>query len=104
MPEGNKIFSDRSFEREELEMHFGLWPTLSWFGGLLLATSLVGFVLALTGFLLLFFNFRAQVSPIRTVIFSASGVSFMCGMALMLNRDFPPGLLQAYFNLPWPLT
>jgi len=104
MPEGNKIFSDRSFQKEELEMHFGLWPTLAWFGGLLLATSLVGFVLALTGFLLLFFNFRAQISLIRTVIFSASGVSFMCGMALMLNRDFPPGLLQAYFNLPWPLT
>jgi len=23
-------------------------------------------------------------------------------MAGVLNRDFPPGLLQAYFDLPWP--
>jgi hypothetical protein len=25
-------------------------------------------------------------------------------MAWALNRDFPPGLLQAYSNLPWPFT
>jgi len=25
-------------------------------------------------------------------------------MAAILNRDFPPGLLQDYIALPWPLT
>ena len=25
-------------------------------------------------------------------------------MAGLLNRDFPPGLLQEYVDLPWPLT
>ena len=103
-PEGDAVFADRAAEAEEQTMRFKLWPTLGWFAGLLLATSLLGFILALAGFLLLFFHFRAQVSPLRTVLLSSAGVVFMCGMAWLLNRDFPPGLLQHYVTLPWPLT
>ena len=103
-PEGDAVFADRAAEAEEQDMKFKLWPTLAWFGGLLLATSLVGFILALAGFLLLFFHFRAQLPPLRTIVLSAAGVLFMCGMAWLLNRDFPPGLLQHYVTLPWPLT
>ena len=33
-----------------------------------------------------------------------SGIAFMCLMAWILNRDFPPGLLQEFVELPWPLT
>ena len=103
-PEGDAVFADRAAEAEEQEMRFKLWPTLGWFAGLLLATSLVGFILALAGFLVLFFHFRAQLKPFQTVILSVAGVVFMCGMAWLLNRDFPPGLLQHYVTLPWPLT
>jgi len=103
-PEGDAVFADRAAEAEEQDMKFKLWPTLAWFGGLLLATSMVGFILALAGFLLLFFHFRAQLPPLRTIVLSAAGVLFMCGMAWLLNRDFPPGLLQHYVTLPWPLT
>ena len=103
-PEGDAVFADRAAEAEEQDMKFKLWPTLAWFGGLLLATSMVGFILALAGFLLLFFHFRAQMPPLRTIVLSAAGVLFMCGMAWLLNRDFPPGLLQHYVTLPWPLT
>ena len=103
-PEGDAVFADRAAEAEEQEMKFKLWPTLGWFAGLLLATSMVGFILALAGFLLLFFHFRAQLPPLRTIVLSTAGVLFMCGMAWLLNRDFPPGLLQHYVTLPWPLT
>ena len=103
-PEGDAVFADRAAEAEEQDMKFKLWPTLAWFGGLLLATSMVGFILALAGFLLLFFHFRAQLPLLRTIVLSAAGVLFMCGMAWLLNRDFPPGLLQHYVTLPWPLT
>ncbi len=32
-----------------------------------------------------------------------AGIAFICFMAWVLNRDFPPGLLQNYSDLPWPL-
>ena len=103
-PESDAVFADRAAEAEEYDMRFKLWPTLGWFAGLLLATSLVGFILALAGFLVLFFHFRAQVTPFKTMLLSVSGVIFMCWMAWLLNRDFPSGLLQHYVALPWPLT
>ena len=34
--------------------------------------------------------------------FAGGGIGFMCFMAWVLNRDFPPGLLQSWFTLPWP--
>jgi hypothetical protein len=67
-------------------------------------TSLAGFILALGVFLVAFFWWRAGVSWRRAVTLSAAGMLFMCVMAWVLKRDFPPGLLQYYFTLPWPLT
>ena len=31
-----------------------------------------------------------------------AGIAFMLMMANLLNRDFPPGLLQSFVDLPWP--
>lgn len=64
--------------------------------------SLLGFILALAIFLVAFFRIRARFGWPRTVLFSALGIGFMCGMAWVLNRDFPPGLLQSLVDLPWP--
>ena len=103
-PEQDALFADRSADAEEQQLHHGLWPTLAWFAGLLIATALLGFILALAGFLLCYFYFRARVTPLKTLLFSAAGIIFMITMAWLLNRDFPPGLLQHYVSLPWPLA
>ena len=104
-PETDALFADRekSSHPDDATAH-GLWPTLAWFAGLLLATSLLGFILALALFLLAFFRVRVGLQWGRTVMLSAIGIGFMCFMAWLLNRDFPPGLLQHYTNLPWPLV
>ena len=102
-PENDAVFADRECDEETRQMPFGLWQTLAWFAGLLIATSIFGFIIALGGFLLLFFHYRARISPIRTIVQAIIGVMFMCGMAWTLNRDFPPGLLQHFITLPWPL-
>ena len=75
---------------------------LAWFAGLLALASVLGFILALAIFLVAFFRVRARLGWPRTVIFSALGIAFMLGMASVLNRDFPPGLLQSLVELPWP--
>ena len=101
-PENDLIFSDRELEVDEKQYSF--WGTLGWFAGLLLLTSLAGFIIALSIFLLCFFLIRARESLPRSLIYSLSGLGFMMFMGWLLNRDFPPGLLQQFVNLPWPLS
>ena len=103
-PETDPLFADREMHDPEVENKYGLWQTLVWFAGLLVLTLLIGFILALAIFLLLFFSVRAGQSWLRTLLLSAVGIGFMCFMAGLLNRDFPPGLLQSAYTLPWPLT
>ena len=103
LPSSHVIFSDREASNGDHPAR-GLWPTLAWFGFLLTLTSLVGFILALLVFLLTFMRFRAALSWIKTTAYTAIGITLMVAMADILNRDFPPGLLQKYITLPWPLT
>jgi ABC-type sulfate transport system permease component len=44
------------------------------------------------------------MSALFAAVYTFAGVAFICAMAWALNRDFPPGLLQAYADLPWPFT
>ncbi|MEM9229206.1 MAG: tripartite tricarboxylate transporter permease [Pseudomonadota bacterium] len=103
-PETDTIFADREVSGEDAGAAYGLWPTLAWFVGLLVLTSLLGFILALALFLFAFMRLRAGVSAGVAALYTVAGIAFMCVMAGLLNRDFPPGLLQEYVALPWPLT
>ena len=103
-PEGDAIFADKEIAGEDADAPHGLWATLAWFAGLIIATYFVGFILALLGFLLSFFRLRAGCEWKQTLILTACGIGLMCVMAGLLNRDFPPGLLQDAVKLPWPLT
>ena len=102
-PESHILFADRERSEESNKNVFGLWPTLAWFAFLLILTSMLGFILALAVFLISFLRIRAGLSWFQTGIYTAAGIAFMCLMASLLNRDFPPGLLQSYVQLPWPL-
>ncbi len=102
-PETHALFADRETSDAQANSH-GLWATLGWFAGLLALTALLGFILALAIFLFAFIRFRAGRGLGFAALYSAGGIAFMCLMAGLLNRDFPPGLLQSYVDLPWPLT
>ncbi len=102
-PEGDSIFADKEVAGEDADAPFGLWSTLAWFASLIVATWFVGFILALIGFLITFFRVRAGAGWGKTLLLSAGGIGLMCLMAGLLNRDFPPGLLQGAVDLPWPL-
>lgn len=102
-PETDMIFADREADGEDAEAAHGLWPTLAWFAGLLVLSGLLGFIIALGIFLLSFFKIRAGEPWGKSALLTAIGIAFMCFMAWTLNRDFPPGLLQDFVELPWPL-
>ncbi|MBF9060438.1 tricarboxylate transporter [Rhodobacterales bacterium HKCCSP123] len=103
-PEGDALFADNEQGGEDAEAPHGLWSTLGWFAALLALSALFGFVIALAIFLVAFFRLRAQVSWARTLVLSAAGIALICVLAGTLGRDFPPGLLQEFVRLPWPLT
>ena len=89
---------------EDGEAPHGLWSTLAWFLGLLILTGLFGFVLALVVFLMAFFRVRGGFGWARSAVSTALGIAFILFLAGVLGRDFPPGLLQSYADLPWPFT
>lgn len=81
---------------------YGMWPTVFWFGGLLAMSALVGFFIANIVFFFTFLRWRAKTSWMVATILTVGGNGFILFLAWLLNRDFPPGLLQAYTDLPWP--
>ena len=103
-PETDTIFADRELVGEDADATHGLWPTLAWFAALLGLTALLGFILALGLFLFSFMKLRARISAVYVLIYTGLGIAFMSTMAWLLNRDFPPGLLQEYTQLPWPFN
>jgi hypothetical protein len=102
-PANSNLFADYEANGPETGAVYGLWPTLGWFMFLLALTALFGFIIALTLFFITFLLLRAQASLPRTLILTVAGVGAIIFMASVLNREFPPGLLQDYVELPWPL-
>jgi len=102
--EASPLFADREAGGEDATAPHGLWITLAWFAMLLVLSALLGFILALGIFLVSFLRVRAGLGWGRVFLLTALGIGFMCLMAGSLNRDFPPGLLQEYVDLPWPFT
>ncbi|OED47389.1 tricarboxylate transporter [Rhodobacteraceae bacterium (ex Bugula neritina AB1)] len=103
-PETHTLFADRETGTEALGNTYGLWPTLAWFAFLLCLTAVTGFIIALAVFLVSFLRVRAELSWGQTLAYATVGLAFMMAMAWLLGRDFPPGLLQSYVDLPWPFT
>jgi TctA family transporter len=102
LPATDPAFIDLETGGPDADALHGLWRTLSWFALLLGLSYLFGFIIALAIFLLAFFRIRAGLTNQRTLIYSVVGVGMMITFAWVLGRDFPPGLLQEFTNLPWP--
>ncbi|MEM7641133.1 MAG: tripartite tricarboxylate transporter permease [Pseudomonadota bacterium] len=103
-PETAPIFSDLEKGGDDAAAPHGLWATLGWFAFLLGLSALIGFILALTAFLIAFLRMRAGISWTRAVVLTAIGLAVLIFLGGTLGRDFPPGLLQDVVDLPWPLT
>jgi TctA family transporter len=103
-PETDDAFIDYEAGGDDANAPHGLWWTLSWFLFLLIATFIFGLIIALSLFFVLFFHIRGGFSWVKSVLYGAGGVAFILFLAAVLGRDFPPGLLQRYADLPWPFT
>lgn len=100
--ETHPIFADSEKIKKENNT-YKLFPTLAWFISLLMLSAVFGFIIALTMFMIGFLSQRAKTNRIQTTILTIFALVVICSMAAILNRDFPQGILQYYFQLPWPL-
>jgi putative tricarboxylic transport membrane protein len=81
----------------------GLWHYIIWLAGYLVTVALVGFWLAIIGFFIVFLRVKSDASWLRIGIMTICGVGFITGLSWIMLLNFPGGLLQYYFDLPWPL-
>ena len=92
-----------NFDADAQATDAGPWPFVGWVLGFLLLTGLVGFFIALTVFFLAFLRIVARCGWLQTLLLSVAACGFILVLAHMLNLIFPGGLLQAHYDLPWPL-
>ena len=75
---------------------------LAWMLGLMAISALVGFVIGLGLFFLVFLHVKARAPLLRNLALSASAMLFLVAMSYIFVMDFPGGVLQAYTDMPWP--
>ncbi|MDP2410910.1 MAG: tripartite tricarboxylate transporter permease [Pseudolabrys sp.] len=80
----------------------GPWPFVAWLVGFVGAVGIVGFLAGLFLFFVLFLRIAARCSWLQTGVLTVAAIAFILVFANAMNLVFPGGLLQAYFDLPWP--
>ena len=81
----------------------GLWHYILWLAAFLVSIVLIGFWLSIIGFFIIFLRVKSDASWIRIIVMTTGGVGFVTALAWIMVLDFPRGLLQDVFRLPWPI-
>jgi TctA family transporter len=81
----------------------GVWTSLAWFALLFSLTALIGFILALVLFITAYLVTRTALGWTRSLTYTGLCVGFMTTLGHFLTLNFPAGVLQRMFELPWPL-
>ncbi len=82
----------------------GLWHYILWLAGYLATVMLIGFWLAIVLFFIIFLRVKTDASWTRILILTTAGVGFITALSWIMILNFPGGLLQEMYRLPWPLT
>ena len=80
------------------------WTSVAWFTALFALAALLGYLLAVALFFLVFVRKRAGRSWPVTVAYTVAMLACVLLLGHALSLDFPRGLLQAYVDLPWPFN
>jgi hypothetical protein len=77
---------------------------LAWLAGMLGAAALIGFVLAVAGFIFVFLTIKARLTPVGAAVGAASLVALLSILGHFLVLEYPGGVLQNFVAMPWPLN
>jgi TctA family transporter len=79
-----------------------LYHYLFWIAGLMVAMYLVGFVLAIALFFVVFLKLKSDARWPSIVLMTGATISVLSAMSYAFVLEFPSGLLQQVAPLPWP--
>jgi hypothetical protein len=91
-----------NFDTEAAVSDRGPWRFYGWFAGFIGVVALVGFVAGLAAFFIAFLRVVGRCGWVQTAALAAAAAAFILTLGSSLNLVFPGGVLQAYFDLPWP--
>jgi TctA family transporter len=80
------------------------WTSFAWFAALFALAALIGYILAVAVFLLVFVRKRAGRAWPATLVYTVAVLGCVLALGHALSLDFPRGLLQEYVDLPWPIN
>lgn len=102
----HKHVSIANFDLEAVKREVDLgstWYFMGWIASLVVLTALVGFFLAIALFFLAFLRVVAGLPWWKVLVLTACALGSLLILAQALYLVFPGGILQYYFDLPWPL-
>jgi TctA family transporter len=80
------------------------WTSFAWFAALFALAALVGYILAVALFFLVFVRRRAGRGWPMTIVYTIAMLVAVLALGHALSLDFPRGLLQETVELPWPIN
>ena len=90
-------------EREE-GYRVDLYHYLVWIAGLMLAMYLVGFVLAIALFFVVFLKTKSDARWSSIALMTGATLGVLSALSYAFVLEFPSGLLQDFVPLPWPFN
>jgi putative tricarboxylic transport membrane protein len=94
--------AEREWSAEERPAH-SVWHYQGWILGLLAAAAVFGFVLGIFVYITVFLRVKARVAWHKAALAASGAVVVLSVLSYILVLDYPGGLLQYFFEMPWPL-
>lgn len=94
--------SEREWTGDDRPVHGDLYFQ-GWILGLLVAIALFGFILGLLIYITTFLRVKGGVRWHKALAGALAAVGVMSAFGHIFVLEYPAGLLQAVFDLPWPL-
>ena len=101
---GSKVFHDAENLLLGNTQIRSQWLTIFWFISPLFLSVFIGFYISIGLFVFIFLSKIARAS-FRFSLISSIGVWIaLAAISHFMIMDFPPGILQSYIELPWPIN
>ena len=101
---GAKVFHDaENLVKGKKEIR-NQWLTIFWFISPLFLSIFIGFFVSIGFFVIIFLNKIAKKNKVFSILSGILVWIFLSLISHFMVMDFPPGILQSYIELPWPLS